>query len=74
MRNISQVGFAFVEPKPGQSVTANDLRDFLKARIANYKVPKSFEILQEIPKLPNSKLDKMTLKAMTQRLTVGPAS
>ena len=71
---FQEVGFAFVEPKPGQSVTAGDLRDFLKARIANYKVPKSFEILQEIPKLPNSKLDKMTLKAMTQRLTVGPAS
>jgi acyl-CoA synthetase (AMP-forming)/AMP-acid ligase II len=61
---FQEVGMAFVEPRPGASVTGDELRDFLKARIANYKVPKAFEIQAELPKLPNSKIDKMSLRAL----------
>ena len=64
---FQEVGFAYVEPRPGMSVTGDELRDYLKARIANYKVPKRFEVLAEIPKLPNSKIDKMALRAMAAR-------
>ena len=59
---FQEVGMAFVEPRPGMSVSGDDLRDFLKSRIANYKVPKAFEIQAELPKLPNSKIDKMRLR------------
>ena len=61
---FQEVGYAFVETRPGLSVTGDDLREYLKARIANYKVPKTFDIQTELPKLPNSKIDKMTLKAL----------
>lgn len=37
----------------GSSTTADELRAFLRERIANYK----------IPKLPNGKIDKLALKA-----------
>ncbi len=60
---FQEVGHAFVEPTPGASVTADELRDFLKARIANYKAPKRFTIEAELPRLPNGKVDKMSLKA-----------
>jgi acyl-CoA synthetase (AMP-forming)/AMP-acid ligase II len=60
---FQEVGHAFVERAPGAAVSAEELRDFLRARIANYKIPKSFEIEAELPKLPNGKVDKLALKA-----------
>ncbi len=39
-----EVGHAFVMPIQGRNVAADDLRAFLKDRIANYKVPKAFTI------------------------------
>jgi acyl-CoA synthetase (AMP-forming)/AMP-acid ligase II len=59
---FQEVGFAFVQPKPGGTVTAEELRDFLHTRIANYKIPKHFSIEAELPTLPTLKVDKMTLK------------
>lgn len=56
-----EVGHAFVMPHPGKRVTEVDLREFLKARIANYKVPKTFAISDELPLLPNGKVDKVML-------------
>ena len=56
-----EVGHAFVMPPPGKEVTEGELREFLKARIANYKVPKTFTIADELPLLPNGKVDKVTL-------------
>lgn len=64
--SFQEVGHAFVEPRPGASPTAEALRDFLRTRIANYKIPKAFSIEPEIPKLPNGKVDKMTLKGRVQ--------
>jgi len=37
--------------------------DFLRQRIANYKIPKYFSIETELPKLPNYKIDKVTLQS-----------
>lgn len=58
-----EVGHAFVMPRPGCSIDETSLRDYLKARIANYKVPKSFSIDAALPLLPNGKVDKQALKA-----------
>ena len=72
---FQEVGFAFVEPRPGMSITGDELRDFLKTRIANYKAPKAYAVMTELPKLPNSKIDKMGLRALaaqTQAGTKGP--
>lgn len=60
---FQEVGCAFVELAPGVSASADELRDFLRARIASYKIPKRFVIEAELPKLPNGKLDKLALKA-----------
>jgi len=67
---FQEVGVAFVEPRPGMTVTGAEIRDFLKARIANYKAPKVVEVLGELPKLANSKIDKMSLRARAARANV----
>ena len=60
---FQEVGHAFVQPNPGETVTPDELKAFLRSRIANYKAPKTFEIHPELPRLPNNKLDKTTLRA-----------
>jgi acyl-CoA synthetase (AMP-forming)/AMP-acid ligase II len=59
---FQEVGFAFVQPKQGGAVTAQELREFLRKRIANYKIPKHFSVEAELPMLPTFKVDKMALK------------
>lgn len=58
---FQEVGHAFIETDDS-SLDADALRDFLKPLLANYKIPKSFSFEAEIPKLPNSKIDKQALK------------
>lgn len=59
---FQEVGHAFVTCREGVSVSADELRAFLRERIANYKIPKSFSFESELPLLPNSKVDRKALK------------
>ncbi|PHS38425.1 MAG: hypothetical protein COA91_07940 [Robiginitomaculum sp.] len=61
-----EVGFAFVKPKPGQSISVPDLKAFLRTQIANYKIPKRFRLVDDFPTLPNTKVDKIALKKMLE--------
>jgi acyl-CoA synthetase (AMP-forming)/AMP-acid ligase II len=63
---FQEVGYAFIQPVPGETVTADDLKSFLRTRIANYKIPKTFVIDVELPRLANGKLDKVTLNRRAQ--------
>lgn len=58
---FQEVGHAFIEA-PAGAVDEDELRGFLKSRIANYKIPKSFSFEADLPKLPNMKIDKQALK------------
>ncbi|HKV06035.1 MAG TPA: class I adenylate-forming enzyme family protein [Candidatus Acidoferrales bacterium] len=66
---FQEVGFAFVQPRLGGAVTADELRDFLRKRIANYKIPKHFCVEAELPTLPTLKIDKVTLKTRAASLS-----
>ena len=59
---FGEVGDAFVEPKPGTAPEGTVLRKWCRERLANYKVPKRFEVRAELPRLPIGKIDKQTLK------------
>lgn len=63
---FQEVGHAFVMPLPGRTLSAEDLRGFLRERIANYKVPKDFTLENALPLLPNGKVDR---RALATRLT-----
>ncbi|MFG3615308.1 acyl-CoA synthetase [Nocardia sp. NPDC047654] len=56
---------AVVQPAPGVEAgpeLAAELRDYLRERIAHYKVPKSFDFADDLPRTPTGKLVKGKLR------------
>jgi fatty-acyl-CoA synthase len=53
-----EVGRAVVSLKKGARLSPEDLRTFLRERLAHYKVPKQIEIVDELPKTPAGKIRK----------------
>ncbi|MHB8596174.1 MAG: long-chain-fatty-acid--CoA ligase [Ktedonobacteraceae bacterium] len=53
---------AFVVLKEGQSATAEELRTFVRDRMAHFKVPKSFTFVTELPKTATGKIQKYVLR------------
>lgn len=58
----SEVGVAYVVLAPGAQIDAEGLRAHARERLANYKVPKRFVIVDALPQLPNGKPDKLALR------------
>lgn len=52
---------AFVVPKDGAEVTADEIIDFCRQHLADYKCPKSVRVVADIPKGPTGKLLKREL-------------
>ena len=48
---------AIVKPRTGHSLSAEELKKYLRERIARYKVPKYVWIVDEVPKTPVGKID-----------------
>jgi len=59
---FGEIGHAFVQPEPGAQVTIDDIDEWCGTRLANYKVPKRFEVGDELPRLPIGKIDKQALR------------
>jgi fatty-acyl-CoA synthase len=57
-----EVGKACVVLKPGASASAEELLDFMAARLARFKTPKSAEILKSLPISAAGKILKRELK------------
>ncbi len=57
-----EVGHAFVMPAGAAELSADALTAFLKDRIANYKVPKQFSVVRELPMLSSGKVDRKLLR------------
>jgi fatty-acyl-CoA synthase len=53
---------AFVELKPGSTVTADELNAHCRAHLASFKVPKGYEFC-ELPKTSTGKIQKYVLRA-----------
>jgi long-chain acyl-CoA synthetase len=54
---------AFVSLRPGTEVTATDLIEFCKARMAAYKYPRAVEFVDELPKTVTGKILRRELRA-----------
>jgi fatty-acyl-CoA synthase len=52
--------------REGQSVTADELREFLAPQFAKWWLPDSFEFIDEIPKTAVGKFRKTALREMFQ--------
>lgn len=64
-----EVGIAFVAADG--PIAADQLDDWCRARLANYKVPKHFVVEQTLPLLPIGKVDKALLKRRAAILATG---
>jgi acyl carrier protein len=54
---------AYVIPKPEHTLTAHDLRNYLKQKLPDTMVPSAFVILDALPLTPNGKVDRRALPA-----------
>lgn len=66
--HYGETGVAFVETAPDSAVSGNDLSSWCRERLANYKIPKHFALLDELPLLPTGKVDRKGLKDRAQEL------
>jgi acyl-CoA synthetase (AMP-forming)/AMP-acid ligase II len=56
---------ACVVPMPGRELDLDGVVDYLRGKIADYKLPQRVEILDELPRTASGKVGKETLKEMT---------
>lgn len=56
---------AFYVQQPGTTINIGSLREFLQQKLPPYMIPTAFVALNEMPKLPNGKLNRRALKVST---------
>jgi long-chain acyl-CoA synthetase len=61
---------AFVVLREGNHADAEELREFAKERLADYKVPERFVFLPDLPKGPTGKVHRRSLKEMALAASV----
>jgi 2-aminobenzoate-CoA ligase len=71
-----QIAKGFVVLKPGMTTTSEELLEFLKGRIAVYKLPREITFIDQLPRTPTGKLLRRVLrqKDQTQPTTATAAS
>ncbi len=57
-----EVPMAIVVPKPGAALTEEEIRSFVREHLAGFKVPKSVEFREELPKGATGKILKRVLR------------
>ena len=57
-----EVPKAFISLKENMSLNQQELKDFLKEKIAHFKIPHYFEVVKNLPKNRTGKIDKQKLK------------
>lgn len=57
-----EVPMALVVPRPGQSLTLDQLQDFCRDKLARFKTPKHLELLDELPRTATGKILKRELR------------
>lgn len=61
---------AYISLKNGEKATEKEIKDYLKEKIANYKLPRYIKFLDELPKTPTGKILKKDLRELAQKDTV----
>ena len=61
-----EVGAAYVVAQPDLPVDADELRAFLRTRLAHYKVPVHVHLVDDLPRTASGKVRKPTLREMSQ--------
>ena len=61
-----EVGKAFIVLKPRETMGNGEAFEFLKGKVAKYKIPKYVEYIEELPKTASGKIQKFLLKERHQ--------
>jgi acyl-CoA synthetase (AMP-forming)/AMP-acid ligase II len=59
---LGEVGMAFVVPRPGSTPSDGEIIEWSRAQMANYKVPRRVELIDELPLNATGKVEKRTLR------------
>jgi non-ribosomal peptide synthetase component F len=62
---------AYITEHQRANVTTSDLRSYLKKKLPDYMVPSHIVILQQMPLMPNGKVDRRALPAPEPGVTTG---
>lgn len=60
---LGEVGAAFVVPEGGRATSTEELREWCRARLADYKAPDVVHVVEALPLTAMSKVDKRALAA-----------
>ncbi|WP_026185121.1 FadD3 family acyl-CoA ligase [Salinispora pacifica] len=60
---LGEVGKVYLICRPGHSLSAAEVIEFCRSRLANYKVPRSVEVRSELPHNASGKILKYLLRA-----------
>lgn len=63
-----EVGCAYISPKSGSSIDETDLKEFLKSKLARFKIPVKYIFRTDLPLTPSGKVAK---KVLRQEATAG---
>jgi acyl-CoA synthetase (AMP-forming)/AMP-acid ligase II len=63
---------AVVQPRPGQAVTADEVRAFVKERLGSVKAPKQVEVWPDLPRSKVGKILKTEVKAQLKGTADAP--
>ncbi|MNS78883.1 Long-chain-fatty-acid--CoA ligase FadD13 [compost metagenome] len=61
---MGEVGKAFIVLRSGAEANAEEIRQWCRANMANYKVPRLFAFIDALPVNPAGKVQKFLLAAM----------
>jgi len=56
-----EVGRAYIMPKPGKTPTGEEIREFLKDKLSNFKIPEDYIVRPMLPLTPLGKVKKLDL-------------
>ncbi len=58
----SEITILFIKKKEGVNVDEGDMRNYLRDRVARYKIPRRIIIIDEFPKTATGKIKKAELR------------
>ena len=63
--------YAYVVPKPGETIDPADLFQWCKERLAYFKIPRYVQFRNALPKTPTHRIEKYKLRSEKRDLTAG---
>jgi fatty-acyl-CoA synthase len=65
---LTEVGMAFVELKPGETATEEEIIAYCRGKMANFKIPRYVIFVEEFPMTGSGKIQKYKLKEKATEL------